>query len=120
MSHCEWTRICRLDELKADEGTSVTVQGQRLGVFLVDGQACVLSDVCPHGEALLSHGWVEDGVVECPLHQARFDLRTGRVLTGPAKKDVTTFEVRVQDGQLLAVLHADETPAHSPSKELQA
>jgi nitrite reductase/ring-hydroxylating ferredoxin subunit len=40
--------------------------------------------------------------VECPLHFAQFDVRTGRFLSGPASADVRAYEVQV-DGDTLYV-----------------
>ena len=51
--------------------------------------------VCTHEVAMLSDGYVEDGAIECPLHSARFDLATGKVLDGPAEKDLNTYPVRL-------------------------
>lgn len=102
-----WTKVCSFAELHEDQGKPVVIDGRKLAVFLVDGSPCVVSDACPHGNALLSQGWVEDGTVECPLHQARFDLRTGRVLCGPAKQDAQRFEACVRDGGVLVSLPAE-------------
>lgn len=49
-------------------------------MYLLDGNYYALEDVCPHAYALLSQGFVDDGKVECPLHEALFDVRTGQCL----------------------------------------
>jgi 3-phenylpropionate/trans-cinnamate dioxygenase ferredoxin subunit len=43
-------------------------------------------------------GWLEDCMVECPLHAASFDLRTGMPSGPPAKRPVRTYPVVVEDG----------------------
>ncbi|MGN5477172.1 Rieske 2Fe-2S domain-containing protein [Cupriavidus basilensis] len=45
-----------------------------------DDQYFVTDNVCTHRYALLSDGYLEDGCIECPLHQARFDIRTGQAM----------------------------------------
>jgi hypothetical protein len=55
-----------------------------------------------HEEASLSEGYLEGGVVECPLHQATFDVRTGKSLTPPATEDLQVFDVEV-DGDDIRV-----------------
>lgn len=100
MSDSQWIRLCRADEIQEDAGRSLRVDGRDIGVFNLGGTICALADRCPHGDALLSKGWVEDGIVECPLHGAQFDIRTGRVLCGPAKEDVATFELRIDNGEV--------------------
>jgi 3-phenylpropionate/trans-cinnamate dioxygenase ferredoxin component len=51
----------------------------------------------------LSDGWVEDGCVECPLHESRFDLRTGRPDVPPAREPIATYPVIVDDGVVYLV-----------------
>lgn len=53
------------------------------------------SDVCTHAYALLSDGWLDGYEIECPLHGARFDVRTGAALTSPAETALATYPVRV-------------------------
>ena len=59
-----------------------------------------VEDLCTHADALLSPGWLEDRCVACPVHGARFDLRTGEALTPPAHGAVRTFPVDVVDGRV--------------------
>jgi len=81
------------------EGESVRVQGSvAIAVFNVDGDLYAINDTCTHQDASLSDGWLEGCAVECPLHAACFDLRTGRPSGPPAKKPVRTHEVHVVEG----------------------
>ena len=59
-----------------------------------------LYDLCTHGAAKLSDGYVEDGCVECPLHQGTFDIRTGAPCKAPVTEAVRTFPVRVVAGRV--------------------
>ncbi|MBN6039720.1 bifunctional 3-phenylpropionate/cinnamic acid dioxygenase ferredoxin subunit [Amycolatopsis sp. 195334CR] len=82
-------------------GESVRVQGQvAIAVFNVDGEFYAIDDTCTHQDASLSDGWLEGCAVECPLHAACFDLRTGRPSGPPARKAVRTHEVVLVDGQV--------------------
>jgi nitrite reductase/ring-hydroxylating ferredoxin subunit len=49
----------------------------------------------------LHEGWLEDGCIECPLHAARFDVRTGKALCAPAEVDLEVFEVRLEGDDIL-------------------
>jgi 3-phenylpropionate/trans-cinnamate dioxygenase ferredoxin component len=71
-----------------------------IAVFNVEGALFAISDVCTHAEASLSEGQVEGQTVQCPLHGACFDLRTGEALTPPAFEPVQTFAVVVQDDEI--------------------
>ena len=80
-------------------GESVRVQGTvAIAVFNVDGELFAIDDTCTHQDASLSDGWLEGCAVECPLHAACFDLRTGHPTGPPAKKAVRTHGVVVEDG----------------------
>ncbi|KID29987.1 ferredoxin subunit of nitrite reductase and ring-hydroxylating dioxygenase [Prauserella sp. Am3] len=80
-------------------GESVRVQGEvAIAVFNVDGELYAIDDTCTHQDASLSDGWLEGCAVECPLHAACFDLRTGQPSGPPAKKPVRTHAVSIDDG----------------------
>jgi nitrite reductase/ring-hydroxylating ferredoxin subunit len=76
----------------------VVVAGERVLLANVDGTLYALRDACGHRQAALSRGTLDGHAVECPLHYARFDVRTGKLLCGPTSADVPTYEVRVEDG----------------------
>jgi 3-phenylpropionate/trans-cinnamate dioxygenase ferredoxin component len=98
-------------------GESVRVQGQvAIAVFNVDGELFAIDDTCTHQDASLSDGWLEGCAVECPLHAACFDLRTGRPSGPPAKKPVQTHGVVIEDG--LVYIHESESAKTAGSAEL--
>ena len=78
----------------------VDVAGREVALYNVGGQIYATTNVCTHDEAYLSDGELFDYVVECPLHGARFDVRTGKVLSLPAVYPLETYEVRVEDGKI--------------------
>jgi 3-phenylpropionate/trans-cinnamate dioxygenase ferredoxin subunit len=67
-------------------------------VFNADGELFAVDDTCTHQDASLSEGWLEGCLVECPLHAACFDLRTGKPTGPPAKRPVRTYRALVMDG----------------------
>jgi 3-phenylpropionate/trans-cinnamate dioxygenase ferredoxin component len=82
-------------------GESVRVQGDvPIAIFNADGVLYAIDDTCTHQDASLSDGWLEGCAVECPLHAACFDLRTGAPSGPPARKPVRTHEVLVVDGRV--------------------
>ena len=66
-----------------------------VAVCNVDGEFYAIADTCTHGEWALSDGWLEGHVVECSLHMAKFDVRTGGVLSPPATCPVASYPVRL-------------------------
>lgn len=97
-----WTTAGRVGDLA--EGDAVVVSGAGCpvrAVFLAEGDYYAIDDVCSHGKSSLSEGFVDGTSIECVLHGALFDLRTGAALTMPATIGMATYPVRVSDGQIL-------------------
>ncbi|WP_371494460.1 bifunctional 3-phenylpropionate/cinnamic acid dioxygenase ferredoxin subunit [Kitasatospora sp. NBC_00374] len=96
--------VCRIDDLPPGEALRVT-EGvpAPVAVFNADGTLYAVDDTCTHQDASLADGWLEGCFVECPLHAASFDLRTGRPTCLPAKLPLRTHRVTVEDG--CVVLH---------------
>jgi len=95
-----WHEVASRDQLDPDFPVGVDVNGQKLGLYLLGDEVHALEDVCPHAYALLSQGFQEDGVVECALHAARFDIATGKCLVEIGQRDLHCYPVRVQDGKV--------------------
>src|SRR5687768_8392188 len=89
--------VCPTTALPPGEATRVAAD-EPIAVFNVDGDFYAIDDTCTHQDASLADGWVEGCAVECPLHAACFDLRTGMPSGPPAKLPVRTHEVVVDDG----------------------
>lgn len=106
-----WHEVASRDQLDPDFPVGVEVNGQKLGLFLLGDAVHALEDVCPHAYALLSQGFQEDGVIECPLHAARFDIATGKCLVEIGQRDLHRFAVRVQDGRVQVQIPIAKVPA---------
>jgi 3-phenylpropionate/trans-cinnamate dioxygenase ferredoxin component len=104
-----WARACRAAEVQEGEPLGVKLGGLSIGLFRVDGRLLAIHDICSHEYALLSSGWQEGAVVECPLHQARFDLATGKCLGPPAERDLAVFDLRVEGDDIEVLLPEGET-----------
>ena len=90
-------RVCALSDLPPGEAARI-VAHVPVAVFNADGELFAIDDTCTHQDASLSEGWLEDCSIECPLHAASFDLRTGKPTGLPAKRPVRTYDVSVDDG----------------------
>jgi len=95
-----WLRVAALAEIADDAPLAVTLGDIPIALYRLDGRLYALDDVCPHEFARLSGGFVEGGAIECPLHQACFDIATGRCLSGPTAIDLRTYAVKVDGGQV--------------------
>jgi len=95
-----WARVASRSELAAGEVLGVEVAGHSIALYDVDGNIFATDNVCTHAYARLSDGWLDGELIECPLHAARFDVRTGKVLDPPATVDLKTYPVRVVDDEI--------------------
>lgn len=95
-----WISVCDAKQVQEDFPFSGNVEGKDIGIYLIDGEYYSLEDVCPHAYALLSQGFVEDGKVECPLHEAVFDIKTGKCLHGPGERNLNRYPVRIFENQI--------------------
>lgn len=91
-----WVTVARVDEVPEGEARAVEVDDNYIALYNVDGEIYATDDTCTHEEASLSEGFLFDGVIECPLHGAQFDVRTGEVLALPAILPVKTYPVRIE------------------------
>lgn len=92
-----WTTVGTLDQIDPDNPIAVAVEDTKIGIYEVAGKLFAIEDVCPHAYALLSSGFIDSGEIECPLHNAVFDICSGRHLRGEPCRDLKTFEIRVVD-----------------------
>lgn len=99
-----WTKIATTGQLEDDETMPVTVGQTQLALYRSEGEYFASDNICTHAYALLSDGYLEDGCIECPLHQARFDIRTGKALCAPATQDIRIYPVKVEGEDILVDL----------------
>ena len=90
-----WVRVAGRGDLAEGEVLGVDAAGHSIALYNADGSFYATDNICTHAYACLSDGWLDGEVIECPLHAARFDIRTGKVLDPPATEDLKTYEVRL-------------------------
>jgi 3-phenylpropionate/trans-cinnamate dioxygenase ferredoxin subunit len=96
-----FVRVARADEIPPGEKKIVEVDGVLVVVVNLGGAFYAIEDVCTHDGGPLGEGNLEGHELICPRHGARFDVRTGDALTLPAFEAAPTYEVRVEDGDVL-------------------
>lgn len=102
MTH--WFDVAAKADLFDGAGIAVTLEGQDIALFSVEGEVFAIDNLCSHGNARLCDGFVEGLHVECPFHQARFSLRDGSVSCGPATEPVKSWPVRIEGGRVFLLL----------------
>jgi nitrite reductase/ring-hydroxylating ferredoxin subunit len=92
----EFVPVGKIIDLRPGHMKWVAVDRERVLLVNVDGRFYALKDQCGHQWAPLSKGALQGHIVECPLHFACFDVRTGRLLRGPVAVDVPIYEVCIE------------------------
>ncbi len=92
-------RLCQVADVKEGEPKSVFVdQMPVLAVYNVDGQMFVTDNLCTHGSAMLTDGYQDGGIIECPFHGGSFDIITGAPKAFPCQVAIKTYPVFIEDG----------------------
>jgi len=91
----EFVSVAKTSDVKPGGMMLVRVQRRRVALASVDGDIVAFDDTCTHEEASLSEGELYGDVVECPLHGAAFNVRTGAVESFPATVPLPVHEVRI-------------------------
>ena len=96
----DWVTAARDGDIAPGGFRVVDVDGANIVVFNLDGKYYAIEDVCTHDGGQLTGGHVEDDVIVCPRHGARFCIRTGEALSAPAYEPTAAFPVRVENGEI--------------------
>ena len=101
-----WEPVARSDEVLERNPLGVEVAGEEVAIFRIEGQLYATHNICTHNFARLCDGYLEGYEIECPMHQGRFDVRTGRPTREPCEEPIPTYEIRETDG----VVEVEITP----------
>lgn len=99
-----WHAVCQLTDIGPGEMTGREIAGFRIAIYNIDGEIFATDNVCTHAYALLTDGWLDNDVIECPRHGGQFSVRTGKALCEPAECDLHTYSVRIVDGRVEVLL----------------
>lgn len=91
----KWVTVAKREDVEPGEVIGATVGEEQIAIYNLDGEFRATGNICTHAYAILSDGWVDGDVIECPLHGGRFDIRTGKALGPPVERDIKVYEVRL-------------------------
>ena len=102
-----WQRACAANDIDEEDllgfdyaDHSYCIYNTPQGFFATDG-------ICTHEDEYLEDGIVIDCVIECPLHQGRFDVRSGKALSAPVCIDLKTWPLKLEDGDIFINIAID-------------
>ena len=99
----EYVAAARVSELSEGACIQRLVAGKPVALFNVGGRIFALEGVCLHRGGPVGEGDLEDNIVTCPWHGWQYDVTTGRNVFDDSI-GLRTYEVRVQDGEILVAL----------------
>lgn len=92
-----WIDAAALDDVPEGDVVAVKVGGKEIALYEVEGEIFATDNLCTHGAARMSDGFLEGREIECPLHQGRFDVCTGKAMCAPLTEDIRTYPVRIEN-----------------------
>ena len=92
-----WMDVMALEDVFEGEVLAVNVQGKEIALYEVQGELYATDNLCTHGAARLSDGFLEGREIECPFHQGRFDVCTGKALCAPLTENIRVYPVRIEN-----------------------
>jgi naphthalene 1,2-dioxygenase system ferredoxin subunit len=95
-----WQDVIAVDDVPANDVVGVIVAGKDLAIYSVEGEIFASDNLCTHGHARLCDGFLEGHEIECPLHQGKFDVRSGEPTCAPVTQPVRTYPIRIENGRV--------------------
>ncbi len=100
MAELTWHAVCSPEDIGMDDARRFEVNGRVIAVFHTAGGFFATDGLCTHEQANLADGLVSGEYVECPKHLSRFHIPTGKAMRVPARKDLATHPVKVEQGRV--------------------
>jgi 3-phenylpropionate/trans-cinnamate dioxygenase ferredoxin component len=98
----EFVAVAKIGEVEEGKVKVVRVGDAPIGLTKVEGEFFAFADVCTHDDGPVAEGELDEYVIECPRHGAKFDIRTGKVKQLPAVTPIPVYAVRVE-GEVVLV-----------------
>jgi 3-phenylpropionate/trans-cinnamate dioxygenase ferredoxin component len=94
-----WIAACATGDIDREDVIPFDHDGNAYAIYRSPDDAYYVTDGhCSHEQTLLCDGLVMGDVIECPMHNGRFDYTSGKALGAPVLVDLRTYPTRVIDG----------------------
>lgn len=95
-----WVDAAAQEDVPAEDVAAFEVAGRDIALYNVEGTIFATDNICSHGHARLCDGFLEGHEIECPLHQGKFDVRTGQPTCAPVSVPIRSYPVKVENGRV--------------------
>jgi 3-phenylpropionate/trans-cinnamate dioxygenase ferredoxin subunit len=106
----EWILVPKAGQLAVGAMTALSSAGQHIVVYRTAAGFYASERRCTHQGADLMRGYFDQDVIECPVHQGRFNVTTGAALSAPASRPLKTYPVQVLDGEVYVAVEPASRP----------
>jgi len=96
-----FVNVASTSELKPDEMMAVNANGKAILLANLNNKYYAIGNICTHMGCPLSKGTLKGENVECVCHGSTFDLKTGKVIRGPADAPEPKYELKIENGKIL-------------------
>jgi nitrite reductase/ring-hydroxylating ferredoxin subunit len=96
----DWHFAGNVDDFEDEDIEQIKIGSLAIALYRARGNFYATQDLCTHERAYLSDGILIDCVVECPFHQGRFDVRSGKALSAPAFVPLKTYPLKIVDRKI--------------------
>lgn len=100
----KWIDAMARDDVPEGDVIGIRVAGKEIAVYDVEGEVFATDNLCTHGATRMSDGFLEGREIECPLHQGRFDVCTGKAMCAPLTDDIRTYPVKIENLRVMLKL----------------
>ena len=104
MDNLQWIDATAVDDVPEDDVIGIVVGDRDIALYNAGGEIYATDNICTHGHARLCDGFLEGHEIECPLHQGRFDIRTGAPMCAPVTEAIRSYPIRIEDGRVFLAL----------------
>jgi nitrite reductase/ring-hydroxylating ferredoxin subunit len=95
MSDEKWVNVATRSALAEGAMLGVEVGDLQIALYNVDGEIYATDNVCTHAFAVLTDGFLDGDIIECPLHGGCFKVKTGEGQGAPITEDIKTYPVQI-------------------------
>ena len=96
----QFIKVGDVSEILPGNAKQIDAGGRTIALFNLKGQFYAIDNSCTHVGGSLASGEIIDDDVICPLHGARFNIPTGKVLGPPARENISTYNIRIEDDNI--------------------
>ena len=94
--NANWVLVGSKDQIELEDVLRFDYENRTFCIYQLEDGYYATDGICTHEAVHLEDGLVMDGEIECPMHQGRFDIKTGKAISAPVCIDILTYPVKIE------------------------